>query len=67
MKPEEIKVHIILNSVSLAICLVGLGYCLREAIGDNAPWTGVWIFGILAILFIGLIIARVLIHKNNRK
>lgn len=67
MKPEEIKVHIILCFVSLAINLAGLGFRIKAAVVDHATWTGVWVFGLLVVLFLFLIIGWLRLLKNLKK
>ena len=67
MQPKEIKVRIILNVVSLAICLIGLGYCIMNASMGKGWYTGIWVFGLLSLFWICLIIASARLQKNNKK
>ena len=67
MQPKEIKVRFILNAVSLAICLIGLGYCIMNAPTGKSWHTGIWVFGLLSLFWICLIVALVRLQKNNKK
>ena len=67
MQPKEIKVRLILNTVSLVICLIGLGYCILNASMGKAWQAGIWVFGGLSIFWICLITAWVLLQKNSKK
>ena len=67
MQPKEIKVRIILNAVSLAICLIGLGYCIIHASMGKGWQTGIWVFGSLSLFWICLIVASVWLQKKNKK
>lgn len=67
MQPKGIKVRIILNAVSLAICLIGLGYSITQASTGKGWHTGIWVFSVLSLYLICLIVVSVRLHKNNKK
>lgn len=67
MQPKGIKVRIILNAVSLAICFIGLGYCIMNASMGNVWRTGIWVFGGLSFLWTCLIFALVRLQKNSKR
>ena len=65
MQPKEIIIRIILNTVSLAICLIGLVYCILHTPMGKTWQTGIWVFGGLSVFWVCLIVARVLEKRKK--
>lgn len=65
MKADNHKIHLILNAVSLAICLAGFGYSMINAPTSKVWRNGAWVFGAMSVFWICLIIARVHLHKKG--
>ena len=67
MEPKEIKARLILNVVSLAICLTGLGYCIVNASMGKTWHTGIWVFGLLSLFYVCMTVASVWFQKKSKE